>query len=128
MGTFNYSLAKFLVTLINPVIPNEYIVQHTFSFVKEISKMNASGCVMASFDVVSLFNNIPLNESIDICTNMLSDSGSLSGKLSSLDFRNLLSIALKNTIFLFNDIPYHQIDGVAMGSPLGPSMANSFLS
>ena len=128
IGTFNYHLAKFLVQMIDPVIPSEYMVHDTFSFVKEISNMDASDCVMASFDVVSLFNNIPLNESIDICTNMMSESGSLPGKLSSLDFRNLLSIALKNTIFLFNDIPYHQIDGVAMGSPLGPSMANSFLS
>lgn len=128
IGTFNYSLAKFLVTLINPVIPNEYIVQDTFSFVKEISNMNASGCVMASFDIVSLFNNIPLDESIDICTNLVSEEGSLPSKLTTLDFKSLLSIALKNTIFLFNDVYYHQIDGVPMGSPLGPSMANSFLS
>ena len=28
----------------------------------------------------------------------------------------------------FNNISYKQIDGVAMGSPLGPSLANAFLA
>ena len=30
--------------------------------------------------------------------------------------------------FIFNNILYKQIDGVAMGSPLGPSLANAFLA
>ena len=29
--------------------------------------------------------------------------------------------------FIFNNILYKKIDGVAMGSPLGPSLANAFL-
>ena len=32
------------------------------------------------------------------------------------------------TVFYYNGKYYRQIDGVAMGSPLGPDMANSFLS
>ena len=32
------------------------------------------------------------------------------------------------TFFLFNGVLYQQIDGVAMGSPLGPLFANIFLS
>ena len=30
--------------------------------------------------------------------------------------------------FLFNDVLYQQVDGVIMGSPLGPTMANFFLA
>ena len=31
------------------------------------------------------------------------------------------------TLFIFDNKQYKQIDGVAMGSPLGPTLANAFL-
>ena len=34
----------------------------------------------------------------------------------------------KDNIFLFNGLLYQQIDGVAMGSPLGPLLANVLMS
>ena len=37
------------------------------------------------------------------------------------------SIAVKNCHFLFNGRLYEQVDGVAMGSPVGSSFANTFL-
>ena len=40
----------------------------------------------------------------------------------------ILSLATKESYFIFNIISYKQIDGVAMGSPLGPSLANAFLA
>ena len=43
-------------------------------------------------------------------------------------FEKLLRAALSNNYFLFAGIIYEQIDGVAMGSPLGPSLANAFLA
>ncbi|XP_037774311.1 uncharacterized protein LOC119570765, partial [Penaeus monodon] len=38
-----------------------------------------------------------------------------------------LSANGKDSVFTFNDNLYTQIDGVAMGSPLGPTYANAFL-
>ena len=43
-------------------------------------------------------------------------------------FKDLLSLATKESYFIFNNILYEQIDGVAMGSPLGLSLANAFLT
>ena len=43
-------------------------------------------------------------------------------------FKKLLKAALSNNYFLFDDIIYQQVDGVAMGFPLGPSLANAFLA
>ena len=37
-------------------------------------------------------------------------------------------MATEESYFIFNGLLYKQIDGVAMGSPLGPSLANAFLS
>ena len=39
----------------------------------------------------------------------------------------MLSLTTKDSIILFNRDFYSQIDGVAMGSPLGPTLANTFL-
>ena len=39
----------------------------------------------------------------------------------------LLGIATKNQLFQFQGNLYEQVDGVAMGSPLGPLMANTFM-
>ena len=37
-------------------------------------------------------------------------------------------MATKESYFMFDNEYYQQIDGVAMGSPLGPTLANAFLS
>ena len=39
----------------------------------------------------------------------------------------LLRITTKNQLFQFKGNLYEQVDGVAMGSPLGPLMANAFM-
>ena len=48
-------------------------------------------------------------------------------------FKQLLTLSVKSTYFLFNDVYYKQIDGVAMGChgtnivAMGPTLANLFL-
>ena len=46
--------------------------------------------------------------------------------LNKSEFKELLSLATKESYFIFNQFLYKQIDGVAMGSPLGPTLANAF--
>ena len=41
--------------------------------------------------------------------------------------QNLLSLATKESYFIFKEVLYKQKDGVAMCSPLGPTLANAFL-
>ena len=79
---------------------------------------------MGSLDVDSLFTNIPLEETINICTNY---EDVIEG-INKSEFKNLLPLATQESYFIFNDVLYKQKDGVAMGSPLGPTMANVFLS
>ena len=47
--------------------------------------------------------------------------------INRIDFEKLLRAALQNNFFNFKGKIYKQIDGVAMGSPLGPTFANAFL-
>ena len=82
---------------------------------------------MASFDVKSLFTNIPLDETINIiCDSMFKDNDTHCN-FSKQQFTSLLQLAVKDSPFLFNKCLYVQTDGVAMGSCLGPSLANIFL-
>ena len=50
---------------------NQYTVKDSFSFVKEISSLSKQSYCIASFNVSSLLNNIPLDESIHICVRLL---------------------------------------------------------
>ncbi len=76
---------------------------------------------MGSLDVVSLLNNVPLDETISIVTNELfKDSNKISG-MNKQDLTSLLNLAVNDTVFMFNGKYYTQVDGVAIGSPLGPS-------
>ncbi|XP_069992864.1 uncharacterized protein [Penaeus vannamei] len=42
-------------------------------------------------------------------------------------FKKLLKLSMEDSVFMFNNQLYSQTDGVAMGSPLGPTLANTFL-
>ena len=60
IGTFNYNLARFLCDLLSPLVPNDYSCKDTFSFVSQIKNANLSKKFLVSYDVTSLFTNIPL--------------------------------------------------------------------
>ena len=47
--------------------------------------------------------------------------------MTRTEFKTLLEFAAKNALILFNGKYYEKIDGVAMGSPLGPTLSNLFL-
>ena len=82
---------------------------------------------MGRLDVDSLFTNIPLEEAIDICTNKLFEN-SENVALSIIELKELSSLATKEPCYNFNGkLLYKQVDGVAMGLPLGPTLVNVFL-
>ena len=59
---------------------------------------------MANLDVDSLFTNIPLNETIDICIELLyKDSDKVDG-LSHDDFWELLTVAVTELFILFEGL------------------------
>ena len=124
--TYNYELSKFLCSILQPCIPNEYTTADTFSFVSELKNIAASNKFMVSFDVTSLFTNIPLNESIDLAVSYILQNNS-NLKLSKEDLTKLFSFATAQTHFLFNGSTYDQVGGVSMGSPLAPVLPNLFM-
>ena len=80
---------------------------------------------MCSFDIKSLFTNVPLEETIDIRINELYNTN-LNPPIIPKEVVNMLYMAVKNVEFRFNIFVYRQTDGGAMGSHLGPVLANIF--
>ena len=87
--------------------------------------------VMVSYDVTSLFTNVPLQETIDILVDKAFTDDWFNTthnlNISKQDLQELMKVATMNQLFQFNGELYQQTDGVAMGSPLGPLLANTFL-
>ena len=127
IGTFNYNLACFLCYVISPLVPNDYSCKDTFSFVSQIKNANLSKKFLVSYDVTSLFTNIPLQETIDIAINLIFNRNpNLS--ITKKELKKLFLFATSQTHFVFNSKFYNQIDGPAMGSPLAPVLANIFMA
>ncbi|XP_048001637.1 uncharacterized protein LOC125238369 [Leguminivora glycinivorella] len=76
---------------------------------------------MVSFDVESLFTNVPVKECLEVVRRKLSDSG------MSETIMVLLRNCLEGSYFLYRGKHYLQIDGVAMGSPVAPVLANIWM-
>ena len=119
-------LAKHLGELLVGAIPTEYCAADSFSFVGEIKKVSTNNKFMVSFDVCSLFTNIPLNETIDIAVNLIFENKP-NIKIEKQELKKLFQFTTSQTNFLYNGKMYDQIDGVAMGSPLAPILANLFM-
>ena len=90
-------------------------------------KVNSNGSILCSFDICSLFTNIPLAETIEICTKTLYGGHFPTPVIPKHVFIELTKTATTSVELTFNNIMYRQIDVVAMGSPLGPSLANIFV-
>ena len=126
IGTFNYNLARFLCDLLSPLVPNDYSCKDTFSFVFQIKNANLSKIFIVSYDVTTLFTNITLQETIDIAINLIFNHN-LNLNITRKELKKLFLFATSQTHFIFNSKFYNQIDGVAMGSPLAPVLANIFM-
>ena len=82
---------------------------------------------MCSFDVQSLFTNVPLIETVEFLGDFVDTHPGLVN-LPTHTLKHLILLCTRNIKFYFQGTGYKQIDGVAMGSPLGPTLADIFMA
>ena len=104
-------------------------IKDLLTFAKTIQDLTTDSdqTFLCSFDISSLFTNIPLEETIEICADSLYKSNLTPPIMDKDVFIKLMDNATTSVEFSFNYKMYKQIDGVAMGSPLGPALANIFV-
>ena len=127
IDTYNYKLAQYLGSLLSPHIPSNYATKDSFTSIEEIEKLNRYGKFLISFDVTSLFTNIPLEETINIAVGTIFENYP-NVKFTRKELQKLFKIATSETHFIFSNEIYDQIDGDSMGSHLAPILANLFMS
>ena len=116
----NFPLAKWLPKKLKPLSLNQYTVTDTFDFTNEIHELKINkGEILVSYDVSSLFTNVPLDETIEILVNRAFSNNWFNTThnlaLTRTDLVDLLSAATKGQLFQFDGALYEQTDGVAMG-------------
>ena len=137
VNTPEYNISKYLDNLLKPLVPSEFSVKSTYEFLDKIrSSQVIKSDIMVSFDVVSLFTNVPREHTINRIAEGLYDNVSdveadeprskLCKVMKKSVFKSLLHKCTKSS-FLFDGKVFQQTDGVQMGCPLGPTFANWFL-
>ena len=108
VNTYNYNLACFLVSVLKPISTNEFTIKDSFTFADWVKAHKHNNEIMCSFDVCSLFSNVPLDETIQICLMKLyslPDPPNLPRPV----LKNLLEFATKKSHFVFRvDDQYYE--------------------
>ena len=114
--------------MLAPLRESEYIIKSTKEFIGKVKpKEVPNGYQIVSFDVKSLFINVPLDRRIDIVLRRIYDKHELQTSITRSEMKELLILCTKNVHFTFDNVIKVQNDGVAMGSPLGPVLSDIFM-
>ena len=124
-----YEVAKRLNSIISPYVPNVYSLKSSDEFV-EILRVRQRQGTLASLDASSLFTNVPVDATIDvILCNVYEHDSIPAPRLPRAVLKRMLEICTKDTAFRCpRGHLYRQIDGVAMGSPLGVLFAETYMA
>nr|CAH8859853.1 unnamed protein product [Trichobilharzia regenti] len=124
-----HQIAKWLADILEPVKRHmtRYSLKDTFDFIDSVKDVNVYEGQMISLDVASLFTSIPLTETICFICNYI-ETNNVEVPLPINYLKELLLRCTFIIQFKFNEQFYVQKDGVAMGSPLGPLLADCFMA
>ena len=84
---------------------------------------------MVSFDVTSLYTNIPIIDTLNIIKDYVNNDDQFTRKraIPQDKFLDLVHLVLTSTWYTFNSQFYQQADGVAMGGPASSITAEIYM-
>ena len=129
-GSACHSLSHFLVEIISPLTGNSSsYVKNSAHFVERINDAPIHSNQMVSLDVVSLFTKVPTDETLAVVRDKLA-ADPLLEECTCISIDNLmemLTFCVETTYFGMGFDIYWQEEGLAMGSPLSPVLANIYI-
>ncbi|XP_078382363.1 uncharacterized protein LOC144665059 [Oculina patagonica] len=109
---------------------SDFTVTNSAHFVSTISSETIlDNEIMVSFDVESLFTNVPIDGAVQAALRKLENDPSLADRttLTPAQIADLLTFVLRSTYFQYNGSIYEQREGAAMGSPVSAVIANLYM-
>jgi len=104
-------------------------VNNSAHFVSTISSESVLDEIMVSFDIESLFTNVPIDASVEAALQELENDPSLADRstLTPAQIADLLNFVLRSTYVQYNGSINEQQEGAAMGSPVSAVIANLYI-
>ena len=123
-----YQTSKYVANLLAALSKLKFTIANTKEFVKYTQRQKVpDGQRMVSFDVASLFTNVPLEETIEkwfwkgYIKKIITD-------IPKQEIKELLILCTKKVHFIFSNKIYIEVNNVAMRSTLSPVLANIFMA
>eukprot|EP00111_Clytia_hemisphaerica_P020238 TCONS_00059660-protein len=131
-GTSHYKVGEYLTNLLHPLTVNEFTFKDSYDAVSKIQnippELFQNGYQFVSFDVESLFTNVPLKRTLNIICRRVFKEKRIGTTLQERTLKKLIRDTCTKTAFSCNNVLYEQCDGVSMGSSLGPVLANLIMT
>ena len=103
IGTATYQTSKYLAELLKPLAKSKYTMDSTDNFLERIKSVRVDNRYdMVSFDVVSLFTNVPIEYTIDVILDKVFNKRLIKTKLSKTELKKLLLLCTTELHFKFN--------------------------
>ena len=130
-GSITYRVAKVISKVLKTLVgKSPHHIQSTGDFVSKAKGLTPQmGECLSSYDVTSLFTSVPIDPALNIIKDLLEKDEKLNDRtvLPVQNIMELLGFCLYNTYFSFQNKFYEQVEGVAMGSPVSPIVANLYM-
>ena len=129
-GTYTYKAAKVISQYLKPLCDSEYTIKDTLSFanvIKELPPLKEDE-EDVSYDIESLFTNIPINDTIDYILDQIYVQHKLKPICNKLIFKRLLIKLSAEVTFTFNSKFCKQTDGCTMGGPLSVTFSDIYMT
>ena len=127
VGSASYNLSKYLVSILNPLVGaiSNSNIKNNVDLTEKLNSLNmSSDFKLVSFDVVSLFTKVPIDDLLEMLPEELEN---FDLPFSSDTLIELIKLCVKDSKFEFNGKYYSQNFGMAMGNPLSPVLSNLYM-
>ena len=127
-----YGMTKWIENQLRPLLKDKHSTLSSKEFIEKVTSIKPEKTnFMTSFDIKSLYTQVPVKEVINDILNTVYERDNnksifQNSSITKTVLKNMLNLC-SNAVFLYNNKVLQQTDGVAMGSPLAPLLANWFV-